>query len=119
MSIGSLLTELVAKIDGATGAILLEADGEAVQCYPENGSERLRLRGAYIAVVVKSCRGTAIRMNPSDLVCVTLKYAGSSFVAREINHDCLVVVEMGPSANTAQAVFALKSTAERLRIEID
>jgi len=119
LSISSVLSELVAAVDGATGAILLEADGEAVHWYPEGGGERLRLRGAYIAVVVKSCRSTGVCRNPLELVCLTLKYVGSSFIAQEINRDCLVVLEMEPDVNAGQAAFRMRSAIERLRVEIE
>ena len=119
MSISTVLSELVAGVDGATGAILLEIDGEAVQWSPEDGGERLRLRGAYIAVVVKSFRSTGICTNPLELVCLTLKYAGSSFIAQEINRDCLLVLEMEPDANAGQAAFRMRSAIEKLRVEIE
>jgi len=34
MSIDSVLAELVSQVEGATGAILVAADGEAVQWHP-------------------------------------------------------------------------------------
>lgn len=119
MSIESLLTELVSSVEGATGAILLEADGEAVQWYSKSEAERLRLRGAYVAVVLKSCRATGVRAKLSDLRCLILAYDGASFVAREIDRDCLVVLELSPLANIGQALFRLKPAVERLRIEIE
>jgi len=39
LSIDSLLKKLVEQVEGATGAIVLEADGEAVQWYTTGGIE--------------------------------------------------------------------------------
>lgn len=119
MSIDSLLKELVSTVEGATGAIVLEADGEAVQWYSTSADERLRLRGAYVAVVLKSCRATAVRAKLSDLSCLILAYDGASFVAREIDRDCLVILELSPLANIGQALFLLKPAVERLHSEIE
>lgn len=118
MPIDLLLRELVSSVEGATGAILLGADGEAVQWCSSDG-DRLRLRGAYVAVVVKSFRAAAVLSKLSDLSCLILVYDGAKFVAQEIDRDCLVVLELRPLANIGQAVFRLKPAVERLRSEIE
>lgn len=118
MSLDSLLKELVSSVEGATGAILLGADGEAVQWYSSDG-EQLRLRGAYVAVVLKSYRTTAVSAKLSDLSWLMLAYDGASFVAQEIDRDCSVVLELNPLANIGQALFRLKPAVESLRIEIE
>lgn len=119
MSINSLLKELVLAVEGATGAIVVEVDGEAVLWYSESAGDRLRLRGAYVAVVLKSYRAAALRAKLSDLNCLILAYDGASFVAQEIGHDCFVVVEMDPLANIGKALFRLKPGVEKLRDEIE
>jgi hypothetical protein len=96
----------------------MEADGEAVQWFPSDG-ERLRLRGAYIAVVMKACRATAVRAKLSDSRCLTVAYDGASFVAQEIDRDCLVVLELRPLTNIGKAQFQLNPVVERLRREIE
>jgi len=47
--IDTLLNELVSSVEGATGAIIVAVDGEAVGWGVSSFSERLRLRGAYAA----------------------------------------------------------------------
>lgn len=109
---------MVSNIEGATGAILLEADGEAVQWYPPD-AERLRLRGAYVAVALKSYRTTAVRAKLGGLSCFILTYEGAGFVAQEINRDCIVILELNPNANIGEAVYGIKPSVEKLRFEID
>jgi predicted regulator of Ras-like GTPase activity (Roadblock/LC7/MglB family) len=109
---------LVSTIKGATGAILLEADGEAVGCYSPN-AERLRLRGAYAAVVLKSCRAAADRAKLGGVSCLTLEYAGADFVAQQINRDCFVLLELNPTVNRGEALFRIKPLVEKLRYEIE
>jgi predicted regulator of Ras-like GTPase activity (Roadblock/LC7/MglB family) len=118
VSLEALLNELVSKVEGATGAIVLEADGEAVQWCDATDNERLRLRGAYVAVVLRSCVAAAARANLAGLSCLVVEYEGSSFVAQEIDRDCFVLLELGASANIGEAMFRLKRTIEELRCEI-
>jgi predicted regulator of Ras-like GTPase activity (Roadblock/LC7/MglB family) len=119
LPIDSLLRNLVSAVEGATGAILLGTDGEAVQSYTGDSGERLRLRGAYVALVLKSCRATALRANLGTLNCLVLQYAGSGFVVHEIDSDCFLVLELSTSANIGQALFRLKPAVENLRAEIE
>lgn len=117
MSINTLLDELASTIEGATGAILLEADGEAVGwCSPN--ADRLRLRAAYVAVVLKSFRAATFRVKLEGLSCLTLAYDGACFVAQEIDRDCFVLVELNPTVNLGQALFRIKPVVEKLRYEI-
>ena len=118
LSIDSLLKKLVSQVEGATGAIILEADGEAVQWYAVADSDRLRLRGAYAAVVLKSCRAAASRAELGGMRSLLLEYDGSSLAVHEIDRDCFVVLELGPSANIGQALFRLEPIVVKLRGEI-
>jgi predicted regulator of Ras-like GTPase activity (Roadblock/LC7/MglB family) len=118
LSIDSLLEKLVAQVEGATGAIVLEADGEAVQWYTIDDADRLRLRSAYVAVVLKSSRAPSSRAALGDLRSLLLQYDSSCLVVREIESDCFVVLELGPSANISEALFRLDPIIRELRGEI-
>jgi predicted regulator of Ras-like GTPase activity (Roadblock/LC7/MglB family) len=113
-----LLKKLVAQVEGATGAIVLEADGEAVQWYTIDDSDRLRLRSAYVGVVLKSSRAPASRAALGNLRSLLLQYDSSCLVVREIESDCFVVLELGPSANLGEALFRLDPIIRELRGEI-
>lgn len=117
MSIDNLLEEL-ATIEGATGAILLEGAGEAIRWHSPN-AERLRLRGAYVGVVLKSCRATAVRAKLGGLSCLTLAYDGAGFIAQDIDDDCFVVLELSPTACVGRALFCIKPLIDKLRCEIE
>ena len=66
----AILKELVSSVDGAEGAIVIEADGEAVQWYATGDEDLLRLRAAYVALAAQACRETAARLglNAQDAV---------------------------------------------------
>jgi predicted regulator of Ras-like GTPase activity (Roadblock/LC7/MglB family) len=118
VSIGSVLSELVSDVEGATGAIILASDGEAVQWHAVTDGERLRLRGAYVAVAVQSYRESTIREKSGAMRSLVLEYDGSSFVAQEIDNDCFVALELAVSANIGEALFRLRPAAAKLRSEL-
>ena len=118
MAIDTLLKELVLNVYGATGAIILETDGEAVQWYALCDVGRLRLRAAYVAVVLQACRAANNRAKLGATKHLIIKYDGSSFVALDLNEDCFLILELTASANVGQALHRLESVASELRIQI-
>lgn len=118
VSIESVLSDLVSDVEGATGAIILAADGEAVQWHSTADAEQLRLRGAYIAVAVQTYRESVARKELGAMRELVLEYDGSSFVAREIDNDCFLAIELAASANIGDAMFRLGPAATKLRNEL-
>jgi predicted regulator of Ras-like GTPase activity (Roadblock/LC7/MglB family) len=112
-----LLKQLVESVEGASGAILIESAGEAVQWHSadERQAERLRLRSAYVAVVLQNSRATAARTAMGEAARLVMQYDGASFVAQVVERDYFVVLELSASANVAQAIHRLQSTVEGLR----
>jgi predicted regulator of Ras-like GTPase activity (Roadblock/LC7/MglB family) len=118
LSIETVLSELVSSVDGATGAIILAGDGEAVQWHATMNGERLRLRGAYVALAVQSFRDSRAIRQFGALKGLVLEYDGSNFVAEDIDNDCFVVLEMDTSSNIGEAMFRLSPAAIKLRREL-
>ena len=118
VSIDLLLKQLVSSVDEATGAIIVAGDGEAVHWNPTGPGERLRLRGAYVAVVMHTIRAAAARADLGRLRQLVVEYDGATLVAFEIDDDCSVVLELEPRANIGRAVYRMKTAAARLRDEI-
>ena len=116
--IDSLLNDLVGSVPGATGAIVVAVDGEAVQFGTSTLSERLRLRGAYAAVVMQTFRAAAGRGGLGELKHLVVEYAGSTLVAHRIDKDCSLVLELKPTANVGHAVYRVEKIAAELLQEI-
>lgn len=116
--IDSLLKEMVSSVEGATGAIIVAHDGEAVQWGASSVNERLRLRGAYAAVVMKSFRAAAGRAALGHLKHLVVGYNGSTLIIHEIDNDCSVVLELHASAIVGRAVYRMEKTVAQLRREL-
>lgn len=107
MPFTKLLEHLVSSVDGATGALILEADGEAVQWYSPTNGELLRLRSAYLVTVLASCRSTTSRMKLGELGHLVVSYDGASFVIQELSRGYYLLLEMNALANVANAAYRL------------
>ena len=119
MQFSQLLSDLVRAVDGARGAVFLADDGEAVEWYPAGESDRLRLRAAYLAVVVQSCRGSISRLDLGGIKKLIVQYQSAQFVIEEIEGSYFLVLELGPSANLAQCAGSLVPAVANLRREIN
>jgi len=119
LSIDSLLNDLVNSLDDATGAILVAVDGEAVQWgTTHQHSERLRLRSAYIAVVMQTFRAAAGRAGLGHLQHLVVEYKGATLIAQEIDDDCSVILELRANGSVSRAVHRMQRTVVSLREEI-
>ena len=116
--IEKLLDELVSRVKGATGAMIVAVDGEAVQFGAESINERLRLRGAYAAVVMQTFRLASARSGMGRLKHVVVEYNGSILVAHEIDEDCSVVLELESGSAVGLAIYQSGITAAKLLTEI-
>jgi predicted regulator of Ras-like GTPase activity (Roadblock/LC7/MglB family) len=114
----ALLKELVCGVEGGEGAIFLDADGEAVQWYSKAAGERLRLRAAYIAVMLQACQAAAQRLELGGLQHMVIEYDGAKFVIEEIERGYFIILELSQSANVGQALYHIKPAVEALRREI-
>lgn len=117
VSIESLLNELIATVDGATGAIIVAGDGEAIEWCATSEVERLRLRGAYVAVVMHTFRTAASRANLGRPKHFVVNYDGASLVAYEIDDDCCVVLELKPREILGKVIYQLRAAAKKLSDE--
>jgi len=118
LALQQLLNEVVSAIRGADGVVLIAADGEAVAWHSTDNPERLRLRGAYIAVVLRASQLATSQFGAGDVKHLFLCYEGATFLAHEIGGGYFAVVELEPSANLAEALHRLRPFAEKIRAEV-
>jgi len=117
--IDSLLDELVSSLDEATGAILVAGDGEAVLWGESKPTDRLRLRGAYAAVLMTTFRAASARAGLGDLRHLVVEYDGATVIAQEVDDECSVVLELKPNATVGRAVYRMQMVAARIREELN
>lgn len=105
-------------LDGATGAAFLDGDGEAVEWYSKDDPDRLRLKGAYLAVLVQAGRNSAKRLRMGALTGFIVDYEGALCLIEEIEGGYFFLLEMCSWANLAQARRRVLPVVDSLRQEI-
>ena len=118
MSFKPVLQELVTEVEGAEGAIFLEVDGEAVEWYAPDNGDRLRLRAAYVAVVLQASRALAKHLDIGTARHMLLAYDGAKFIIEELESGYFLALEVNVSTNIAQARYRMQPVVESLRREI-
>jgi predicted regulator of Ras-like GTPase activity (Roadblock/LC7/MglB family) len=112
------LKKLVVETDGADGAIFLDGEGEAVQWFARTDANLLRLRAAYLAVALQSCRVSVSRLGLGRISHLVLEYQGAWYVIQELTRDYFLVLQMDTTANLAQALDRIEPIVADLRREI-
>lgn len=115
MLFSSLLKEVVSSIDGATGAMVLESDGEAVEWHPRPGADRLRLRGAYLALAFAQARATSESLGQPGLRSMIVEYDGASLIIASLDAGYSLALELDPGANIGQAIYRIQPAIVSLR----
>ncbi len=118
LSFKPVLKELVSNVEGAEGAIFLEVDGEAVEWYAPDNGDRLRLRAAYVAVVLQASRALATQLNIGTTRHMVLAYDGAKFIIEELGSGYFLALEVNVSTNVARARYRMQPAAASLRREI-
>ena len=118
MSFKPVLKELVSSVEGAEGAIFLEVDGEAVEWYAPDNGDRLRLRAAYVAVVLQGSRALATHLNVGSTKHLVLSYDGAKFIIEELGSGYFLALEVSASTNIAKARYRMQAAVSTLRREI-
>lgn len=118
MPFRSILIDLVSSVEGAEGAIFLDAEGEAVQWYAKRDDERLRLRAAYVAVTAQSFRVVSAGLNLGRTLYLMLDYEGAKLLVQEVESGYFIMLELSASANLGQALYRIKPAVARLRSQI-
>ena len=119
LSFQKILQTLVSGISGVEGAILLEADGESVAWHSKVDGDRLKLRGAYVAVLLRGCEATTKEIEAGAVQYLSVSYEGAVLLAEHVGSGYFVVVELQPMANVGEALYKLKPFVAELRVELD
>ena len=113
-----LLEDLVSKIEGAEGAILVDHDGEAVLWYASGDDELLRLKAAYMSMPVVAFRSSASLLGLGHVNRMILKYDPAWFIVEELDSGYFLMLELDSTGNLAQAINRVRPAVISLNAEI-
>lgn len=113
----SLLNELCRTINGAQGALLLDAGGEVV-AGSDACDERLRLIGAYQGIALATAHRTSERYAGGTIERLVVRHASGTVVACPLKDGYYLIVALAPDASVALAEYRATQMRERLDAEL-
>ena len=111
-----VLQSLLASVDGAQAALLLDSEGEVVV---EAGDKqwRHRLIGAYEGIALATLKQIVARHALGDLDYVVRRHAGGSVILRPLKDGYYLMLSLGLRARVAEAIH--RSVAAKIDLERD
>lgn len=110
MDLTQPLKDLVGKVHGAVGAVLIDNEGEAITHFsPTNQNERIRLIAAYHRVWLSDCIILAHQMRLGNLVQMIQRYESSLVVVKALKEKYALVLIGERGMILGQALFYLET----------
>ncbi len=113
----ALLDRLVGSVEGAQGAVMMDASGEVV-FEAGDGDERHRLIGAYQGIALMRLKNAEERCDIGEVHHVYCRYSDGHVILRPLKDGYYLVISLAPAANLGQALFRSAETRERLDAEL-
>jgi predicted regulator of Ras-like GTPase activity (Roadblock/LC7/MglB family) len=113
----SLLEDLVRRVRGAQGALLLDATGEVVV---EAGAkdDRHRLIGAYQGIALATAQRTSARYAIGSVAHIHCRYAWGHVILRPLRDGYYFVLSVAPHGNVGEAIYRSAGTQDRMNAEL-
>ncbi len=115
----TLLKDLVTSVDGASGAVILDWEGEMVEWWTSGDKDRMMLRCAYMFVAFKSAKSITASASAGQARQLVIEYSGGRFVVEEIAAGYAIVIELSLSGNIGEALRQLEPAVAEMRREIE
>ncbi len=113
----SLLRSLVGCVDGALGALLMDASGEVV-AEAGNGEERHRLIGAYQGIALFRLKTTEQSCDTGAIEHVYCRYATGQVILCPLKDGYYLVLSLASSANLGQGLHRSAELQRRMNVEL-
>jgi len=113
----ALLEDLLGRLPGAEGALLLDVEGEVV-VQAGAGDERHRLIGAYHGIALSAARRMLARLGGGEPRLLVSRYARGTVVMRPLRDGYYMVLALAPEASLAQGLRASLEIGARLSEEL-
>ena len=119
MPFKKIMGNLIESIPGATGAIFLDWEGEAVDQYAvENDTYQLKVLGAHKGVILGLINDAQAIDEKNKVECVSIKMKNFSVIMAPVSDEYFVVLTLKPDSSISKARYGIRHTAKALMAEI-
>ena len=113
----SLLRSLVGSVEGALGALLMDASGEVV-VEAGNGEERHRLIAAYQGIALVRLKTTEESCETGKVQHVCCRYATGQVILRPLKDGYYLVLSLSSAAIVGEGLHRSAETQRRMNAEL-
>lgn len=119
MPFKKIMGNLVDSTLGATGAIFLDWEGEAVEQYSTNDDTyHLKVLGAHNGVILGLISNAQAIDEKSKVECVSIKMENFSVIMAPVDDEYFVVLTIKPGSSLSRARYGIRHTAKALMAEM-
>ncbi len=118
MPFKSLLQELIDSVPGASGAIIADWEGEAVDHVAHMDDYELRVIGAHKGIILGNLRQVMNRLQEDQLQEVVIATSDAQILILPVTHDYFLVLVTHREAVIGRALYAARLCVEELEKEI-
>lgn len=119
MPFKQLLDELIDSVPGASGAIIADWEGEAVDHVARMDDYELRVIGAHKGILLGNLRKVMKRLEEDQLQEVVIATNNAQILILPVTHDYFLVLVTHRDAVVGRALYAARLCVEELKKEID
>lgn len=113
-----ILTELVAAVPGASGAILADWEGEAVEQFSLYDDFEMKLVGAHKGIILNHIRGAYSHLGVGEVQETVISAEDQRFLLGPIGPDYVLVMTLGRDTVVGQALYRFRKAVMLLKKEI-
>lgn len=118
MPFKQLLNELIDSVPGASGAIIADWEGEAVDHVARMDDYELRVIGAHKGIILGNLRQVMNRLQDDQLQEVVIATSDAQVLILPVTHDYFLVLVTQREAVIGRALYASRLCVEELKKEI-
>ena len=118
MPFKTILKELTEIIPGATGAILVDWEGEAVEYYCYHDDYELKLLAAHKVIILGRMKELQVTSDAGEFIDSIITTGSQFIVTGAVGSDYCLVLTLDRSAVVGQALYCFRKSVKLLEKEI-
>jgi len=119
MQFKSLLTRLLEDIPGASGAIIVDWEGEAVDQVATTNEYEIKVLGAHSGIILAQLREALSRTDSGGLDEVVIRTGRNKIFIAPLTEDYLLMLQLDSGAIAAHATYRMGQCVAALRSEFE
>lgn len=119
MSFREILQDMVERVDGSLGAVIMGYDGISIDEYIKTGVDLdVPILSIEYGTLLKEIKNTIDLLKTGDMEEIVISTGLSKVIIRPVTDDFFVVYVLKESGNFGMARYLIKKDAQRIALEL-